>query len=352
MAFTTAGQHVGLDISRHTLRVVALRTFGRRREVVTAGETPIPDGLLSHGIITDPGKFAQVVSRLLASAPGQKITTKFVVSVLPESQTFLKTIPLTAAELADPEAALRTAMPLHIPLTLDEVYYDWQLLVPVHPHEPTRVLVAAAPRTVVDSHLAALRAAKLVVLALEVEAIAIMRCLTRPDHLPAGPRVVLDIGAARTGLVLEHGGVPQLTVSLPISGNAITAAIASRLKLSPSEAERAKVVCGLDGERCQGALRKILFSTIDDLAEKIQAAVAFYRDTFANPEPLAEIIVSGGGANFRSIDTALAERLGVKVSIGNPQANVQRIQSKAAIPPEQLQSYVTAIGLALHRDDR
>lgn len=351
MPFTPTSQHFGLDISRHTLRMVAVRSFGRRREIVSSGELPLPDGLLVNGIITNPGAFATIVRRLIDTAHGQRVRTNAVVSVLPESQTFLKSIQLTTEELANPEAALQKAIPLHIPLTMEEIYYDWHVLEPAHPHEPTRVLVAAAPRKVVDSHLAALREAKLVVLALEVEAEALLRSLMSPEEAREGVRLIIDIGAMRTGLVIEHGGLPQLTVSLPISGNAITAAIADRLKLSPNEAEQAKVVCGLDDERCQGALRKILFGTIDELVEKVQEAIGFYRDSFANQEPLKKIIICGGGANFRHIDHVLAERLQATVVVGNPLANIQRFSPKAAIPLDQLQSYVTAIGLALSHDD-
>ena len=161
-------------------------------------------------------------------------------------------------------------------------------------------------------------------------------------------KVVIDIGASRTGLIVFDHNTVQFTSSLHISGNKITQEISDTLDLDYKKAEKAKFVCGLDKTKCKGALRKILFARMDNLIIEINKAMTYYGDHFAHASEISEIVLCGGGANFQKIDKYLGHRLNLPVVSGNPLRLIDNESIKQIkFPTKRALSYTTAIGLAL-----
>ncbi|MDD5110762.1 MAG: type IV pilus assembly protein PilM, partial [Patescibacteria group bacterium] len=336
----------GLDISQYKLRLAQVFTSRRRKSLAALREIDVPAGVIIDGEIADPKQLTQLVTVLYTGRQrSDRLPGNGVISVLPESKTFIKLITLDAGDPDHIEERLREEIPRHIPIPLEEIYYDWQL-VETTENGVHHFLIGAAPRHLVDTYLAVLRGARLLPFALEIEAAPIARCLIRTGGTAEhGTRLIIDLGAARTGLVVTRDDTIQFSVSLPISGAHITQTIAATLKISTAEAEDAKVVCGLNDQRCQGALRRVLYATLDDLCHKIEDAIAFYTENFSNHLPITEVILTGGGANFIGIEEVLRELLKLPVRIGNPLTNVEL--HRQASNPGTLHSYTTAIGLAL-----
>ena len=351
----------GLDISQSKLRLVQIRT-GRKQKIITAlREVTLPAGVIVDGEIADPRQLTRHVAAIVRGRDlHDRLAGNGVISVLPENKTFVKLVAVGGSSPAELEEALREEIPRQIPLPIADLVYDWQLIGPAPPVPRDRppapaaantpaarslVLVGAAERRLVDAYRHVLGAAGLLTYALEVEAAAITRCLLPAAVTsPTGGQIIIDLGAFRTGLIIVRRGVIQFTVSLPISGRRVTDAVADTLKITSAEAEEAKLVCGLDDQRCQGALRRVLYAMLDDLERKIDEAISFYCENFEHGQPLEAIILSGGGANFLQIDRVLTERIRLPARIADPLTNVALRQPIAA---STLQSYVTAIGLAL-----
>jgi Tfp pilus assembly PilM family ATPase len=148
-------------------------------------------------------------------------------------------------------------------------------------------------------------------------------------------------------LAIFDKGVIQTTISLPISGNKITETIMNTLKLDWQQAEKAKVVCGLDKDKCSGALSEILNDNFEELAQKIRQSVQFYYDHYPNPNQIKQIIICGCSANFSEIDKNITEKSGISTIVGDPWTNVAFDQQKNLLPPTQSLTLTTAIGLAL-----
>lgn len=336
----------GLDISQSKLRLAQVQTHRRKKTITTLRELAVPDGVIVEGSVADVAALTQLVSAMYRGHHrGERPAGNGVISVLPESKTFIKLITIGGPASAPIVPLLEEEIPRHIPLPLEDLYYDWQAIGPAT-HGKQSILVGAAPRALVDSYLTVLRGAGLVPFALEIEAVAITRCLLPWEGISASESLmIIDIGAARTGLIVTRGGVIQFTVSLPISGVKITHQIAATLNISLAEAEQSKIVCGLDDERCRGALRRVLDGTLDELTRKIEAAISFYAENYAGHPPITALVLTGGGANFIHIERVLSEKLRLPVTIANPLTNVTL--PNAHPQKGALQSHVTAIGLAL-----
>ena len=81
-------------------------------------------------------------------------------------------------------------MTRHIPYSMDEIYFDWQLLNVFDKKGENDILAGAAPIQTVDTYLSALKSAGLIPVVLEIEAAAIMRSLTqiqRTQYTPHSP---------------------------------------------------------------------------------------------------------------------------------------------------------------------
>lgn len=336
----------GLDISQYKLRLAQVYTSRRRKSLAALREINVPAGVIVDGEIADPKQLTQLITALCAGRQrSERLPGNGVISVLPESKTFIKLITVDASDPERIEDRLREEIPRHIPIPLEEIYYDWQLVASAE-SGAQHLLVGAAPRHLVDTYLTVLRGARLLPFALEIEAAPVARCLIRMGGAQnRGARIIIDMGAARTGLIVIHDDIIQFSVSLPISGVHITQTIADTLKISAAEAEDAKVVCGLNDQRCQGALRRVLYATLNDLCRKIEDAMEFYSENFPDHLPIAEVILTGGGANFIGIEEILHELLKLPVCIGNPLTNVEL--HRHLTTPGTLHSYTTAIGLAL-----
>lgn len=335
----------GLDFGDLSIKLVELRrkiVFGKTIKVALAnfGSIPLPTGIISDGKIKDKKKLVLIISKLLKNLPRQ-LKSRGVVANLPDSETFLTTVEVPDGSSDLDEMVLR-AVEKNIPLPPSKIYYDWRVL--GRDKKKAKILVGAANQDAVDNYTEILEGAGLTPVALEIESLANLRALTSIQSPPAGSLVVLDLGGSRSGLVIFDSGAPQLSIALPISGNSITETIATALKVNFLEAEKIKVRCGFDIGKCDLELKSIVNKLITDLVIKIKASLRFYEDKKGSPFKPAELVLCGGGANLTKIDKVLADKLKLRVRVGNPFQNLVTTDSiRARVGLE----YATAIGLAL-----
>lgn len=332
----------GLDISEGSLRLIQLKRKGKKILLASYNNLNIKPGTIINGEIKKEEELIKTVHKLIKTAKGEKINTKDVITVLPESKTFIKVMEIKTSDKKKIVGVINNEIKNHIPLTPEEIYLDWQIL-----HQGpdiTKLLIGAAPRNITNSYTTALEKSGLNPNILEIEGAAITRGLL--DKEDSKSKIIIDIGAVRTGLIVYDHATIQFTVSLPLSGNKITETISKTLKLDMAKAEKAKVVCGIDSKKCEGALLKILIKSLDNLASQIKKSITFYQDNFPNSNPPTEIILCGGGANLDKIDQFISKKLNIPVKIGNPLNNIQQ-NRKISIPQNKILSYTTAIGLAL-----
>ena len=350
MGLQTENNFFGLDISDKSLRLVQLKNRGKKNLIISYNEVSIPEKIISNGDILDSKKMIELIKKTVKGAKGSKVSTKNVIAVLPETKTFIKVIDIDLdlnreekeGKKSSLEDLIKQEIVNHFPLDVSDIYMDWQVL--KEETDKIKLLIGAVPKNISDSYVQTLEKSGLSPQILEIEAAAIIRSLIpATDH---APRIIIDFGANRTGLIVYDRGTAQFTVSLPISGERITKTIADTLKIDLKKSEQVKIICGLDKEKCEGALRKVLFDAVNELAESIKKSINYYQENYEGSGKIAEVMLCGGGANFLKIDQVLQEKIGLPVKIGNPLIN-EVINKKNGIPREKLLSYTTAIGLAL-----
>ncbi|HZO92389.1 MAG TPA: cell division protein FtsA [Candidatus Baltobacteraceae bacterium] len=171
--------------------------------------------------------------------------------------------------------------------------------------------------------------------------------------------VLLDIGGGTTDIaVFADGGIVH-SATIPVGGNIITNDIALGLKTTFAEAENVKRTYGsglvrpddaetsfqvktLDGrstrEVTSSQLRAIVLPRVLELFRMAKTNIV---EHIARDQVLSEIVLTGGGAQLRGIDTTAGEVFGLPVRIGVP-TTVAGLTDAVKQP-----QYATAVGLVL-----
>lgn len=356
----------GLDMGDHSFKLVQCKRARGKTEqyALTAwNATAIPPGVMDDGEIVNPDAAAKLIAMTVCNAHGC-LNGKAVIASLPESKTFVKVITV-AAGLNEEQVRQAVVKEIedNVPLPADDLYFDWQYAAE-RESEPLaadngnaadqqnerQVIYGAVSKKIADSYTDVLERAGLVPISLDIEATAIARALIAKDDLATSAIGLLDIGAERSSLVISEHGCVQISLSIPISGNEITEKISEGLAVTPDDAELLKKECGLDATRCGDNMWNILLPLIDDMTEKIRNALRFYKVGLPEGQKIDHILLCGGGARFKEIDTVLSRRLAIKVRRGNPFVNLaQSIPAK--FPVDDALSYTVAIGLGMRATD-
>jgi type IV pilus assembly protein PilM len=385
--FNPLSQAFGLDIGDRTFKVAQLACGGRPGQpcrLTAWGSISIPEGIMDKGEVLNMAQAAGYVRQLIDQTRGLK--GKAVIACLPEAKSFVKAVEIQPGiSESEIKQAVLKEIEQNIPLKTDEIYYDWQIIqdqelppaqpaaaaapettatealknadekktetemgaetaAPAEAVPKSRILIAAAPKNLIDGYSQMLETAGLAPLAFEIEAVAIARAIVPYDEQFSEAVGILDLGATRSSLVIYDGGILQMSISIPISGYELTKIISEQLQISMSDAELVKVECGLDANRCEDRLWRILRPAIDDMCAMIRNALRFYKVGFPMGKKVERLYLCGGGAHFREIDSVLSRKLTIKVRRGDALINMQMHKN---FPEDKSLTYATAIGLGL-----
>ena len=206
----------GLDLSDLSLRVARLKRRGRFFRLASWAGTKIKPGIVEQGEIKDEDAVVAAIKQTLAKVKGEKIKTKYLIASLPEKKAFLQVIEMPKMQ----EEELKTSVPFeaenYIPLPIEKVYLDFQVIPSSNGADRLNVLIAALPRETVDSYVSCFKRAGLIPMALEVESQSIARAVVKNEISPF-PFLIMDFGRNTTSFIVFSGYSLRFTSSDSIS---------------------------------------------------------------------------------------------------------------------------------------
>ncbi len=358
----------GLDISDLSLKIIQLKKTRNFFDLVSFGEAKIKPGIIKGGEIKDEEALIQILKKALAEVKGEKLKTKYVVASLPEEKAFLQVIQMPKMKEEELKSAVIYEAENYIPLPIEEVYLDSQIIPPVHNYlDHFDVLITALLKKTVDPYLSSLKKAGLKPVAFEIESQAIARVLIK-NEITTSPFLLIDLGATRTGFIVFSGYSLRFTSSIPVSSQSFTEIISKTLGVNLAEAERLKIEYGLQSSKVKKGkeIFEALIPALTDLTEQIKRYLHYYQThaayehlppdgTSSSHHPgVGKIFLCGGGAKLKGLTNFLSSQLKIPVEIGNPWINIlpATIQpGKQRLIYEKEESlryrYTTALGLAL-----
>ena len=358
--FSLKQKAFGLDISDSSLKIVKLKKKGKFFDLASSGETPIKPGIVKNGEIRDPDKLAEIVKKAVREVRGEKLGTRNAVVSLSEEKAFLQVIQMPRLSEEDLKSAVVFEAENHIPLPIEEVYLDYQVVLPLYNHlDHLDILIVAFPKKIVDSYVTCLKKAKINPVVLEVESLAISRALIK-DETAARPVLLIDFGDKRSVFIIFAGHSVRFTFSIPVFSQSFNQVISRSMKIDLIKAEKLKIKYGLEGKSTKigKEVFESLIPILTDLTEQIKKYLDYYQEHAShehlppNGKAIEKILICGGGAKLKDLTVFLSSQLKTPVEIANPWIN---ILSSAAQPKEKMLIYekeeslgfATALGLAL-----
>lgn len=348
----------GIDINDLSLRIVKLQKKRKGFKLVSFNEAEIKPGIVKEGAIQDEVSLVKIIKNALHTVKGKRLEIKYVIVSLPEEKSFSQVIQMPKMTHEELKSAVPFEAENYIPLTINKVYLDFQVL---DEHKDRKdlnhldLMINVMPKNIVDAYVSCFKKAGLILCVLEVESQAIARALLKKGE-NAPSLVFVDFGQTKTSFIIFSGNSIRFTCTIPISSQQLTYAISDSLGISFSKAEELKIKKGLvtskegKDENITGSMAPIL----SDLADQIKKYINFYQghvshEYFPSDGKIEKIILCGGGANLKELPDFISKKLKIPVELGNPFLNVlpQKNNSKKSIPHGKILSYTTALGLAL-----
>ena len=310
---------LGLDISDSSLKIAQLKRSRDSIKIQALGHKTLEKGIIENGVIRQPEIVIKKINKLIAKPNFGRVDSREVVACLPKDKTFIKLIDVdkTPNNLVD---IMESEIEKHIPLSGKEMYYDYQI---IKEHQSSyNILIGAAPKNIVNQYIDVLSKAKLFVAALEIESTAIARALLKEEmkkyHGPLDKNYcVIDIGAKNSQMFIYSRGTIVMSVSIPISSQETTDEIAKTLDIKKDQAEKAKIICGLDKSMAHGIVNDILLVTINEIISRLQTGLDFYYNHYDKRGEITKIILTGGGANIKNLNKLFTEKLNLPTEPGN-----------------------------------
>ncbi len=346
--FNPKQSYVGIDIGTSGIKAVQLGLDGQRPRLMTYGYIEQANDIVKNDAVASRDSVIAALKTLIHDA---HVSTVKAVAALPSFTVFSSIISLPMMSKKELNSAVRWEAKKFVPMPIDELVLDWKLLRDNHDPAKTnapapknlRVLITAAPKTLVRRYIDIFKAAGLQITDLETEALALERSLIGTDPAPV---MIVDIGAMATDIAVVVDGIPLINRSIDIGGNTMTKTIAQSLNIDHDRAEQFKRDFGLSVSRSAvSQVPKTVEFIISSIVNEIRFVLNLYRSQGAGP--IQRIVLSGGSAFLLNLPNYLEKTLSIKTFIGDPWARVVYPTELKPALEELSPRFAVAIGLAM-----
>ncbi len=329
----------GLDISDLSVELAYLKREGEQISLVSFNKVDLEDGVVEDGKILDKVKMAEAIKRAVSNIQGPPLDTNKVICAIPDSRVFIYNFELPPNLSPDQiKNVIQYEVQGVIPVSADNLYYDFQIINIENNGEKTDVFYAATLKEIVDDYREVLKECALEPLVFDTESEGLAMALIK-DIGTVEPTVLLDIGG-RTSVIsiFDRDGI-RSTVNSPIAGNEITERLSLKMNISQPEAENMKRSYGLDPEKENGRVMLIIQSALQEIIKEAWESINYYEKK--NNASIKKMILTGGTSQLpRLLNYFQDNFVDIKVEMGKPWF----INGKANKLPF---ISITALGLAL-----
>lgn len=345
-----AKKFLGIDVGTSSIRIVELEAAGQKFSLSNYGQIDV--GLVESDAFDQAKNAAafsadetvQMIQTVLAEA---KIKTRQCAFSIPDFSTFFTAFslpPMTEKELP---AAVMFEARQHIPLPMESVTVDWQLVGgEFGKSEKLEVTVAAIPNEVIALYQEIAAKAKLQIILLEAEIFGLCQALVAKDEARA--ICLVDIGAQSTVCSLIEKQVLRYSHSFDRGRNYLVEEIIKRLPINPETARDIRsrglnLFFMIDPETKRKA-KDLLRESLIPVFKEIEVMMGDYRRLTGSEA--AKIIVSGGTGAILETKELFADYFKKEIEIADP---FKDIYCRAGLESELKNigpAYAVAVGMA------
>lgn len=329
--------YLGVDLAGSSLKVVELKNVSGRPQLVTYGFIDETYSIIKDDNPAARQALAQHLKELLKTS---RATSDRAISALPSFSVFSSIISLPAMNKKDLISAVRWEAKKFVPIPLEEMILDWEVLkeesgVPGTAVKASdtkqedgketakrggtlKVLMTAAPKNLVNRYVEVFKLADLQLVGLETESFALERALIGNDK---NPIMVIDIGNESTSIIIFSGGVPILNRSIDVGGKTITKSLIETMGISDAQAEQFKrdMFLSLSNEPLTKLPRPFAY-VINSIINEIRYIINIYQSQ--HKQSVSKIILCGGSSFLGNVTGYLENIFRIKAYVGDPWARI------------------------------
>jgi len=298
----------GLDISDHSIEIISLSGSLKKPELSALERMILKPGVVRDGQIIQKEKLEEYLKKSISEPRFGVIKTRNLIFALPESKTFVHSFNISTEipeKLRIKE--IETEAGKFFPFSLNELYYDFSV------NEKGNVLLAAAPKKIVDDYLEVFNNCQINPIIFETTSESLARALIDEKNKPV---LIVDMGAKTTSLSIFDGQGIVLSSSLSTGGEKLTETISEKLAITKAQAEEIKIETGLDPKKKKGRIFLILQEEIQKIIKKIREIDSYFEEKTGNK--IEKIIMTGGAMLTLNLKEYLADNLEKEILIGDP----------------------------------
>lgn len=347
----------GLDVGSSVVKAVQLRRARHGVELERCAAVPIYPGGRPDA---DSDLRTAKITAIQRAVQAAKITTKHVVTSVSGESIIVRYIQLPQMTPAELKSALRYEAEEYIPFHIDEVNLDSHILGVSEDSGGKRidVLLVAAKKDLVQSHVDLIRSAGLIPQVVDVDSFALFNCYENSRRNGSTDVVVLvDIGAEVTNINIHHSGQSHFARDIAIGGEAITGALTQKLGIGHAEAEQLKCTEGVRVQRppqapaaadeesdsalitsiqdaveqmtgddlgddsLEGQAARVIKGALNTLLSEIRRSLQFFENQVSG-RAVNRMVLSGGTSKLPHLAEHFSQELGIPVEILDPLANI------------------------------
>ncbi len=376
---------IAVDIGTDTIKLLQVEPKEGQHRLVAAACEVIPEEVRGAGKGAERDNFVgEAIKRML----NEGFRGKQVVTCLPSNHMAVQHLRMGKMSNEELVKALPFEANGKLPFDASRAVLRHTIAGEVYQgNEPKQeVILMAAPRDAVDRHLNVLSKAKLEVVGIHVEPTALIECFGHIFKRKGDENIstmFIDMGAGSTHVVIAHGKNMVFAKHVGIGGDHFNRRVAEAMKLDLSSARdlRVKVThqqaqaprlpagvvaigATTDATHPLGKQNATVREGVDDatvakvntsltellnaLTTDLQLCLQYYESIF--PGRCADrVIFVGGESRHISLCQAIAQRLGLPATLGDPLARLIKDGAvKTAVDLRQPQpGWAIAVGLAI-----
>lgn len=314
-----------------------------------------PGGCLTDGKLAFETDKADFLKQSIAKALSEnRIRYKDATFTIQSTSIIRREVEVPKVKPHEMEGMIKYEIEQYLPIDLNEYIVEYKVLEEEKDHK-TKMLIAAIPKTIVDSYLSILLSMGLIPNSLDINSNSISKLFRYKQQINLGMDgvdktiAILDMGCNNINICILAKGLFQFSRLISAGGSELTLAIAEEFKISIQEAESKKILeanlstLGTSNE--DESLKEIIRNIVFRWSEEIQRVFQFYKTRNANNN-IDEIYLYGGTSNLRGITEYIANATNIPVK---QIKNLSSIKLGKHTSGSDLEYYLNSIGAIIRK---
>lgn len=332
---------VGLDIGSYAIKVVEMKHTAEGSEIVNLGIKRLLPGAIVDG---EPMDRDAVITAIREVFEERNIVNREAASAICGRSVIIKKIKMDEMDDETAREVITLEAEQYVPFEKEELSVDFEILRRGLSDNTMEVLLVAAKKDKVLSHIQLIKDADLLPTVIDVDTFAVQNAFElNYEYEPEKVYALIDIGLSATNIGIVREGIPLFNRDIQFGGETFVEGMQRRLGVTSEEARAA--LEGVPGAKPEGVLKAI--ETVgEDLSVAVERSFSYLRSS-GEAESVDKIFLSGGGARIAGLRSFLAEKLSIDVDLANPLRNVAFAEEILEADPVAVgPSLMVAIGLA------